>query len=218
MDASSAETFSRVRGVPVSHRLLLRRAELPAYPEDGALLRWRLAFPVAFLDEVRLNAAESGLDPALLLAIVRHESGFRPEAESRSGALGLAQLMPRTASDTARRLLGEPPPARAELLLPDTNLRLAARYLATLLARSEGNAAVAVAAYNAGPGRVARWLDRWGDLDTDELVEALPWREAHGYTKQVLQAWGVYRYLYGEPGDEAARGLPLPRRVRPGPG
>ena len=77
---------------------------------------------------------------------------------------------------------------------------------------------LAVAAYNAGPGRVGRWLSQLGHLATDELVEELPFSEARGYTKQVLQAWGVYRYLYGEPGDEAARGLPLPRRVRPGPG
>ena len=54
-----------------------------------------------------------------------------------------------------------------------------------------------------------------GHLDTDEFEEELPYRETHGYAKQVLQAWGTYCYLYGPPGDPEYRRLPLPRRARP---
>ena len=151
------------------------------------------------------------------MALIRHESGFNPKAVSSARAAGLLQLMPGTARFAARQLLGE---RRKRLKLrhlfqPDRNLRIGARYFRYILDRVDGNVALAIAGYNAGPGAIRTWRNRWGHLDTDEFVEELPYREARGYTKQVLQAWGAYRYLYAAPGDADAGRVPVPERVRP---
>ena len=181
-----------------------------------ALERWQLAFPVAFTPHVRRYAEENDLDPFLVLAIMRHESGFNPKAVSRSDAGGLMQLILPTARLVAKNLLGEAKPKRLwQLFDPERNIRLGTRFFRHVLDKVGDNAALAAAGYNAGSGAIRTWRNRWGHLDTDELVEEIPYKQARGYTKQVVQAWGTYRYLYGPVGDERFRGVPLPRKVRP---
>lgn len=208
--------FARVADdLHASHRVLLRRGWFDQHPEDGAGERWRLAFPVAYADLVKRYAALRGIDPFLILAIMRHESGFDRRARSGANAAGLIQVILSTARMTAR-WMGERPPRRIdEMFEPDRNVRIGTRYLQHVLESVDGNAALAVAGYNAGAGAIRVWRDRWGHLDTDEFVEELPYREAHGYTKQVMQAWGTYRYLYGPRGADEARHLALPIRAKP---
>jgi soluble lytic murein transglycosylase-like protein len=103
------------------------------------------AAPAAFGDALNRAAAAAGISPALLAAVVWQESRWRAAAVSPKGAVGLGQLMP----DTARRLGVDPRD-------PGANLLGAARYLRTLLDRFDNNLELALAAYNAGPGRVAR--------------------------------------------------------------
>ena len=206
-------------GVHRSHRVLLKEARFATDPEEGSLDRWHLAFPVVYAEPVRRWGEARELDPFLVLGVMRHESGFNPRAVSRSKAAGLMQLILPTARIVAGNLLDQRRPRRVEeLFVPELNLQLGTRFLRYLLDRVDGNVALAVAGYNAGAGAIRTWRNRWGRLDTDEFVEELPYRETHGYTKQVLQAWGTYRYLYGPPGDPAYRRLPLPRKARPGSG
>lgn len=101
--------------------------------------------PPAFAESLTRAAASAGISPTLLEAVVWQESRWRPGAVSPKGALGLGQLMPGTASE-----LGVDPRD------PDANLIGAARYLRALLDRFDNNVELALAAYNAGPGRVAR--------------------------------------------------------------
>ena len=198
-----------------SHRVLLRRGWFDEAPEDGAADRWRLAFPVAYRELVERYANKRGLDPFLILAIMRHESGFSHRAVSSAKAAGLIQVILSTARMTAR-WMGERPPRRIEEMFePDRNIRIGTRYFQHVLESVDGNAALAAAGYNAGAGAIRVWRDRWGHLDTDEFVEELPYREAHGYTKQVMQAWGTYRYLYAPRGADEARHLALPIRAKP---
>ncbi len=146
---------------------------------------------------------------------MRHESGFNPRAVSGASAAGLIQVILPTARMTAR-MIGERPPRRlAEMYDPDRNIRIGTAYLKHVLDQVDGNAALAVAGYNAGAGAIRVWRARWGQLDTDEFVEELPYQEALGYTKQVMQAWGAYRYLYGPRGHEDARRIALPIRTKP---
>jgi len=160
---------------------------------DPAL--WRYAWPRAFRSEVEAAAAGPGLDPALVYAVMREESGFRPDAVSVVGARGLVQIMPDTGLQLARRR-GESGLDPAQLFVPARNLSLGAQYLAELLARFQGRTSAAVAAYNAGPAAVERWLREEGGLDDDEWVEAIPYEQTRRYVKRVLRSLHAYRALY----------------------
>ncbi len=76
-----------------------------------------------------------------------------------------------------------------------------------MVRRFDGQVALALAAYNAGPGAVSRWLTARGGLEVDEFVEEIPVEETRGYVKRVLRSYAAYRLLYGSPGEAAAPGL-----------
>jgi transglycosylase-like protein with SLT domain len=101
---------------------------------------------VAFQDTINTASRKYGVDPALVRAVIHAESAFRPGAKSKMGAMGLMQLMPATA-----REMGV-----VDIMSPDENIHGGVRYLAQLLKKTSGNTTLATAAYNAGPGAVAR--------------------------------------------------------------
>lgn len=150
---------------------------------------WRLAYPRAYWPQVQAAATAAGLDPYLLLALVREESRYEAAVVSPARAVGLAQLLPSTASGLHGRTV-----TLRDLQDPSLNLRLGARYLRAQLDRFRGDLVFAIAAYNAGPGAAARWtaLDR----DPDYLVERIPYAETRAYVRRVLGSYGVYRWLY----------------------
>jgi soluble lytic murein transglycosylase len=154
----------------------------------------RAVFPWPWRAAVTAEAREFGVDPLLFAAIVRQESEFDLEALSRSGARGLAQLMPGTAAQAARGLDVTLYPEW--LTVPDLNLHLGAAHLAELLRRFGGRVEVAVAAYNAGAAPVSRWLSRPGADDPDQFIEQIPFPETRGYVRAVLRNCDLYRALY----------------------
>jgi soluble lytic murein transglycosylase-like protein len=115
--------------------------------------------PDALAEQIVEAATESGVAPDVAFGLVATESGFQRTARSHVGAVGLAQLMPATA-----RWL-EPGTTRKDLENPETNLRLGLRYLSKLIEKYDGNTALALTAYNRGPGTVDRVLRRGGDPD-----------------------------------------------------
>lgn len=156
-----------------------------------------LRFPLAYRDEVMNNARASALDPAWVYAVIRQESGFRPAARSPVGALGLMQIMPATGQELAKEapdLTGDAPDL---LLQPETNLRLGARYLQKVLERLQGNPVLATAAYNAGPGKVARWLPVGTALPADLWAETIPYQETRSYVQRVLEYAAIYARRLG---------------------
>jgi soluble lytic murein transglycosylase len=158
-------------------------------------VRWLYPEP---LPEVLLPAARRvGVDPALVLAVIRRESSFRPDARSAAGAEGLLQLRPATAERLAS-LLGVPGGTAARLHEPETAIALGAHYLALLVERF-GDPALAIAAYNAGPAPVAGWAEARAGMALDAWVESIPYRETRQYVKIVLPEWDLYRALAGEP-------------------
>jgi soluble lytic murein transglycosylase len=164
----------------------------PRAPNDARVLRAIYPWPRRMALEA--EAREFGVDPLLLAAIVRQESVFDLEAQSRAGARGLAQLMPGTAAQAARGLDVTLYPEW--LTLPDLNLHLGASHFAALLRRFEGRVEVAVAAYNAGAAPVRRWLARPGAEDPDQFIEQIPFQETRGYVRAVLRNRELYRALY----------------------
>ena len=164
-------------------------------PNDARVLR--AIFPWPNRRAVEAEAAEFGVDPLLLVAIVRQESVFDAQALSPAGARGLAQLLPGTAALTARGLDVTFYPEW--ITVPDLNLHLGAAHLQELLRRFGGRVEVAAAAYNAGGTPVARWLARPGATDPDEFVELIPYQETRGYVRAVLRNRDLYRALYVTP-------------------
>lgn len=160
-------------------------------PGDVRVLR--AIFPWPNRAAVEAEAQEFGVDALLLAALVRQESVFDVEALSPAGARGLAQLLPSTASLLARGLDVTFYPDW--ITVPDLNLHLGAAHLAELLKRF-GRVDAAVAAYNAGPTPVRRWLERAGADDPDRFIELIPYPETRGYVRSLLRNRELYRALY----------------------
>ncbi len=137
-------------------------------------------------------------EPGLVNAVTRQESNFDPEAISSANARGLMQLLPATAQAVAKNLGLRH--HRAPMLLADPlhNMRLGAGYLEQMLGRFGGALPLAVAAYNAGPGRVEEWLGTFGDprgVDVSMLdwMEMIPFTETRNYVQRVIENMPVYR-------------------------
>lgn len=151
-----------------------------------------LRFPLRYRDLVAEQAWQTGLGEDWIFAVLRQESVFAPDVASSAGALGLMQLMPATARQVAQELT----PARAslgrtEILDPELNIALGSTYLAWMRDRF-GHAALATAAYNAGPHRVASWQPA-DCTDADLWILSIPFAETRGYVERVL----AYRVIYG---------------------
>lgn len=158
--------------------------------ELGIFYDYGLLYPRPYAAEVEAAADEFDLKPALIRAVMRQESLYRADAESSAGAQGLMQLMRGTAGDIARDL-GE---SRGDLLDPAVNIRLGAARLARLIERYDGNVVPALAAYNAGPAAVDRWLPE-APLDGDVWLENVPFNETREYVRRVLWHTVVFEWL-----------------------
>ncbi|MCX7750106.1 MAG: transglycosylase SLT domain-containing protein [Candidatus Bipolaricaulota bacterium] len=155
---------------------------------------YRLAYPLAWWDTVLRWAGAYGVDPYLVLAVIREESGFSPTAVSSSDARGPMQLLPSTARWIAEEKL-KIPYREGDLFNPDHNIRLGTWYLRHLLDQFGGDLAWAVAAYNGGPGNLRRWTG--GAVSREDLPAHLRSPETREYLGKVLGSWLVYRWLYG---------------------
>ncbi|MCW5750153.1 MAG: lytic transglycosylase domain-containing protein [Alphaproteobacteria bacterium] len=161
--------------------------------QNGVTLVER-AFPL-------LEGVEGGdfAEKALVFALVRQESNFRVDAVSSAGALGLMQLMPTTARAVARTL-GMQYSADKLVVDPGYNTRLGRHYLNSLIESYDGSYVLALAAYNAGPSRVQRWMREWGDprrpdVDVVDWIELIPFSETRNYVQRVIEGLQVYRQL-----------------------
>lgn len=173
----------------------------------------RLRFPIAWRQDFQRSAEAERLDLALIYAISRKESAFIADARSHAGALGLMQVMPATARQTAAGL-GLPSPSERDLREPTANLRLGANYLAEMLDRFDGNLIMASAAYNAGPNRVDGWIRDNAGQPAAVWIENITFGETRDYVKSIL----AFRAVYDWQLDGEARRLRdvMPDRM-PGP-
>lgn len=164
-----------------------------------------IAYPVMSLPAYRGNGTPP--ESALVVGLTRQESEFDPEAQSGAGARGLMQLMPATASLTARKhdiaYRG-----KADLFTPSTNLQLGMAHVSDLLSDFGGSYILSIAAYNAGGGRSNQWMARFGDprstaVDAIDWLERIPFSETRNYVQRVLENTQVYRAVL------AGRGVPV---------
>lgn len=153
----------------------------------------RSHFQLKYVELIRTYSEEYDLDPAFVAGVIYTESKFRENAVSRAGARGLMQIMPQTGAEIAEAL-GEPYDPD-HLFDPDTSIRYGCYYLRQQLDRFDQNAAVALAAYNAGPNKAAQWLSEYG-LDSKGRIAYIPYEETRNYVSRVFQAQENYANLY----------------------
>ncbi len=164
---------------------------------------WEVAYPGGYFQVIHGLAASQRLDGYLITAVIREESSYNPSAVSSAGALGLMQVMPQTGQKIASEL-GFPGFTRERLFEPCYNIRLGSWYLRQLSEKFRNNLVLVVAAYNAGPEAVSKWVQQGKDKDQDEFVESIPYTETRNYVKKVLRSYGEYRRIYGLDYDTAA--------------
>lgn len=191
---------------PEEHKLVaqlarnLRRVDLAVTATKRSarqnIILVRESFPLV---EPMLHTNEP--ETALVLALSRQESEFNQFAVSPAGARGLMQLMPATAKGVAKEIKTTYQQAS---LTNDAgyNVRLGAYYLNGLLQNWSSNYVLALAAYNAGEGRVRRWIRDWGDprqphVDVIDWIELIPFSETRNYVQRVLEGVQIYRALLG---------------------
>lgn len=189
----------RVGVAHVPERLVMRA------PSPASSWAWDCLYPRPYAAFVEQVTEREGLPPGLVHAVMRIESAFNPNAISRARAMGLLQLMPRTARNVAEEH-GIPYDEKL-VTSPPVNIDLGARYLAKMRETFHGSIPLAAAAYNAGPHAVARWLDRSDGLSLDVFVARIPFRETRGYVQRVVSNYARYALLEG--GEEAVPSLDL---------
>lgn len=159
------------------------------------------AFPIPFAEVILRAAEETGTEPLLLVAIMRVESSFNPQAVSPKGAKGLMQVMPSTGAWVAEQL-GMKDFDVSHLEDPEINIQIGAWYFAYLQKLFDDNPIAALAAYNGGLGNVQRWLaeEIWSG-QVDDLMN-IPFPETRAYVQKVLSTVEVYRMIHPDFGGE----------------
>lgn len=170
----------------------------------------RVIFPLDHWPLIRQHAAANRLDPFLVAALVAQESTFDQEARSSANAIGLMQIVPSTGRQWARRLGIRRFSARM-LTTPAINVRIGTAYFADLVRRF-GGTHYALAGYNAGGHRVARWMAERPGLPREEFIDDIPFPETQNYVKRILGTAEDYRRLYGPALTAAPKPVVVPAR------
>jgi soluble lytic murein transglycosylase len=175
----------------------MRRAYPQFMAEGGEALPvdiLRVIFPVDYWDLIHRHASARRLDPFLMMALIAQESTFQADVRSVANAYGLMQVVPATGRRYAQTL-GIRPFRTARLTEPETNVRIGMAYFSDLI-RQFGDVAAALAAYNAGEHRVARWVAERPGASRDEFIDDIPFPETQNYVKRILGTAEDYRALY----------------------
>lgn len=184
---------------------------------------WQLAFPMPYRSAIDHYSYAESLDPFLVSALIRQESEFNARVISHANAYGLMQVLPASGRELARHF-GIRRLSSAELLVPDRNIELGTYYFHNLLNSYGGQTELALASYNAGPGRANLWRT-WGPFrEPAEFIEVVPFHETRGYIQIVLRNADVYQHLYSGTTPEIPAYHPKPapkgeklKRKRPRP-
>lgn len=144
-----------------------------------------LRYPRPYVALVENASKQTDVPGDWILAVMRQESLFRKDAVSRADARGLMQIQPATATALARRW-NLPAPSRDSLFDPPVAVQLGSLYLRELLDKYKGQLDQSLAAYNAGPAAVARWLPG-NAIDADIWIENIPYTETRGYVQHILE-------------------------------
>ena len=174
------------------------------YPESQNAETLKETLPLFakdFLDKTLKSENKKNLNSFLVMSLVRQESAFNEDVVSPAGAIGLMQMLPSTAKQIAKKTGKK----NFSLRKKEDNLFFGTNYLKSLLNQFNNNQVYALGAYNAGPHSMATWL-KWGkELDPEEFIERIPYKETSLYVKLIMRNFIAYQLLYGEPQIEKAQ-------------
>jgi len=173
-----------------------------------------IRFPLVYKDIIDRYSSKREIDSAWTYAIIRRESIFINDAKSEKGALGLMQLLPRTARATARAIKTRYRGKR-QLIKTKLNIRLGTHYLKSLFRKHNQQTVLATAAYNAGPSNVRRWLPANKPMDAIRWIESIPFKETREYVTNVLAYKIIYQFRMGLKQQSQLRQLmpPVPAKI-----
>lgn len=150
-----------------------------------------------YLELVEKYAKEYEVDPKMIFAIIKAESNFNPNVVSKSGAIGLMQLMDTTAEELCNKM-DIFYVKKASLYQPELNIQLGTKYFSNLLQEYDGNYLLALTAYNAGIGNVKKWIEQ-GVIQADGSdIENIPFKETNNYVRKIVRDYKIYQDLYEE--------------------
>jgi soluble lytic murein transglycosylase len=169
----------------------------PRYAAEGvAKPYWGKLYPLEYWDTIVTVARKYKADPYLIVSIIRQESSFRARVVSPAGAVGVMQLMPRTARRMAVKMRMRRFSA-SMLYEPGINIEFGVQYFSRLLGTFSNRAVYALAGYNAGPNRIEQWNRSTRSTDVEEFIENIPFDETRVYVKNILRDYFHYQRLYG---------------------
>ena len=181
--------------------LVVPRGAIGAMGRAIARLHWdrrllEVVYPFPYREIVAREAAEWGVSPIMLAALIRQESAFEADIVSHAGAIGLMQVMPSTGRELAGAH-GPNPFQESSLTAPEVNLHLGSAFFVDMSERYDGVLPLVLSAYNAGPTRATRWRRYPEASDPLRFTERIPFEETRGYVKNVRRNLGLYQILYG---------------------
>lgn len=188
-----------LRGLGVYRESIIAAADVIIASGMGTLeippLLARMRFPAYYIDVIQPEAAARGIDPLLMLSLIRQESLFNTFATAGAGEKGMMQVIPSTAQYIAEQL-NWPDYQHSDLFRPYAGVAFGAFYIDEQLELFNQNATVALAAYNAGPGRAYDWNALSGG-DPDLFMTAITIDSTRHYVQFIYRNYNIYRALYG---------------------
>ncbi len=177
-----------------SRSIVLARDEIAKMEVKAPIMSavYKLAYPVYMTNEINISGEKLEVDPFLIASIIREESYYNEFARSRTGAIGLMQLMPQTANYMLNKVNAS---NTADIEDIRTNLYLGSNYLKYLKDKFNNDLYV-VAAYNGGEGAIGKWIKNFSGDDYDEFIEDIPYDETRNYVKKVFRTYQMYKKIY----------------------
>jgi len=198
-----ATLFNNAHAYPDAVRIMQLYKDFKTKIKEKELTEnfWRNFYPLAYAETIRDSAKSHGVDPYFVKGLIRQESLFDAQVQSRAGAIGLMQIMPETGRllHANSKMNG---PYNTDILFdPETNIQLGIQYISQLNRKFNKNGTHILISYNAGPHMLKKWLKRFSHLDDpDVFIESIPYPETRKYVKKVLRNYSIYRTLYPQTG------------------
>jgi len=156
----------------------------------------KIFYPLEYSEYVYKYSEEFKLDPLLAFSIIKTESNFDEKAISISEAIGLMQILEKTAEEIAVNELEIENFKKDDLYNPEINIKIGLKYFSKLLKEYNYSYNLASAAYNAGTGNVKKWIEEGIISETGEDIEKIPFKETNNYIRKINRNYKIYKELY----------------------